>query len=93
MKERINTVVMCLGVVFVLFGIRYMADTDKVIKNPLYKYLLEGLYYILPNMRVLNFKDYLKSMEPNILKITIYVIGYIAVTIALSNIIFTKKKI
>lgn len=65
---------------------------DKV-ENPLYKYLLEGLYYILPNMRVLNFKDYLKSMEPNILKITIYVIGYIAVTIALSNIIFSKKKI
>ncbi len=63
------------------------------IENPLYKYILEGVYYILPNMRVLNYKDYLKDIEPNILKITVYVIGYIAVTIALSNIIFSKKKI
>lgn len=65
---------------------------DKV-ENPLYKYILDGIYYLLPNMRVLNYRDYLKDVEPNILKITIYVVGYIAVTIALSNIIFSRKKI
>ena len=63
------------------------------VENPLYKYILEGVYYVLPNMRVLNYRDYLKEIEPNIFKVTIYVIGYIAVTIAISNIIFSKKKI
>lgn len=70
--------------------IKMLADR---VENPLYKYILDGLYYILPNMRVLNFKDYLKDIEPNIIKVTVYVMGYIAVTIVLSNIIFSKKKI
>lgn len=33
MKKHINKIVLCLGIVFVLFSIRYMSETDKQIKN------------------------------------------------------------
>lgn len=33
MKKHINKIVLCLGIVFVLFSIRYMSETDKQIKG------------------------------------------------------------
>ena len=65
---------------------------DKM-DNIFYKGILETVYYILPNMRTLNYRDYLKQVEPDMIKITLYVAGYILIVSALSNLIFSKKKI
>lgn len=64
---------------------------DKV-QTGLYKYILELVYYVLPNMRTLNYRDYLKQVNPDILKVSLYAVGYILIIVAISNIIFSKKK-
>ena len=66
--------------------------SDKV-QNGFYKIILDIVYYILPNMRTLNYRDYLKQIDPDMLKVVLYVGGYILIIVSLANIIFSKKKI
>ncbi|BDU49568.1 ABC transporter permease [Haliovirga abyssi] len=65
---------------------------DKV-SNPIYKWILDLLYYILPNFRVLNYRDYLTPEKFDFVNLTLYTFGYIFVITAMTNIIFQNRKI
>lgn len=66
---------------------------SEEVTNVFYKFLLQILYYILPNYRMMNYKDYLKSMEIDLFKVTLYVVGYAVIVIVIANTAFYKKRI
>ncbi len=73
-----------------IYELKMLADK---IENIVVKSILEFLYRILPNFRVLNYKDYLKHIDIDFGKISLYVLGYLIITMVIINIVFNRKKI
>lgn len=63
------------------------------LETPAYKIFAEILYQVMPNFRVLNYKDFLKATDINIWYLTGYSAAYFTIIVAVTAIIFYKKKL
>ncbi|OQY08600.1 MAG: hypothetical protein B6I28_04650 [Fusobacteriia bacterium 4572_132] len=73
-----------------VYELKMLADK---MNNILIKSLLEAFYRVLPNFRVLNYRDYLQNIEIDFGKMTLYVVGYIMIVVVITNLIFKNKRI
>lgn len=76
-------------------GIEEIKKIADKLTTPLYKWIVEGIYYALPNFRVLNYKDYLKPNEVpiDLLQITSYSVAYMTIAISIAILVFHKRKL
>lgn len=65
----------------------------KVTSNEAIKVIMKLLTILLPRYSVLNYRDFIYSIEVNHLKISIYVIIYILIVTLISSLIFEKRKL
>lgn len=65
----------------------------KVTSNEAIKVIMKLLTILLPRYSVLNYRDFIYSIEVNHLKISIYVFIYIVIVTLISSLIFEKRKL
>lgn len=63
------------------------------LETPAYKIFAEILYRIMPNFRILNYKDFLKNTDVNVWQISLYSLGYFMLIVAITSILFSKKRL
>jgi len=92
-ESIVTATIFTFSVYVAAHGVNELKMLSDKVQNGFYKIILDIVYYILPNMRTLNYRDYLKQIDPDMLKVVLYVGGYILIIVSLANIIFSKKKI
>lgn len=65
----------------------------NMLETPAYKIFAEVLYRVMPNFRVLNYKDFLKNTDINLWQISAYSLGYFMIVLTITGLIFYKKKL
>lgn len=89
-----------ISVTFLIWILGHIANDIKFLSDkmttPLSKFLMKGVYYIVPNFQYFNFKDYLESASflsgTNIFLILIYGVGYYTILICFSVLLFSRRE-
>ena len=90
-----------IAVTFMIWVLGHFSNEIKFLSEGmtmfLSKFLMKGLYYILPNFQYLNFKDFLKCSflfsGINIFLVIIYAVTYSVILICFSIFLFSRREV